>query len=82
MRNRNELFGRWGYQMYLRNGRWKKAANAVARKLAISMYYIMKYRVPFSYEKYNLLKENIVFDIPIDVLPALNNKGERDHDYA
>ena len=77
MRNRNELFERWGYQMYLRNGRWKKAANAVARKLAISMYHIMKYRVPFSYEKYNLVKGNIVIDIPVDVLPALNSNFKR-----
>ena len=58
-------------------GHWKKSANAVARKLAVALYYMQLYAEPFSYEKYNLLKENIVLDIPVDILPSLNRDFKR-----
>lgn len=77
IKNHTELFGKWGYQLYLQSGHWKKATNAVARKLAVALYYIQLTGKPFSYEKYNLLKETVVIDIPIDELPALNSDFKR-----
>ena len=40
IKNHTEMFGRWGYNLYCQTGRWKKASNAVARKLAVVLYYI------------------------------------------
>lgn len=48
IRNHSEMFGRWGYNLYNQTGKWKKAANAVARKLVIAMYYMMLTGHPFS----------------------------------
>lgn len=77
VRTHNEMFGKWGYQLYQQTGHWKKSANAVARKLAVALYYMQLYGQPFSYEKYNLLKENVVLDIPVDILPSLNRDFKR-----
>lgn len=77
IKNHNELFGRWGYQLYLQSGRWRKATNAVARKLSVALYYVQLYGIPFSYEKYSLLKEVVVLDISIDELPLLNPEFKR-----
>ena len=63
MTNHNELFGRWGYMMYLQTGSWKKATNAVARKLSIALYHMQLYGTSFSYEKYTMLKEIVVIDM-------------------
>ena len=72
IRNHNEMFGRWGYNLYCQTGKWKKAANAVARKLAVALYYMMLTGQEFSYEKYNLVKDIATLDIPVSVLPSLN----------
>ena len=77
IRNHNEMFGRWGYLLYQQSGKWKKATNAVARKLAVALYYMMLTGQPFSYEKYNLVKNMNVLDIPIEVLPELNPDFKR-----
>ena len=66
------MFGRWGYNLYCQTGKWKKAANAVARKLAVALYYMMLTGQEFSYEKYNLVKDIATLDIPVSVLPSLN----------
>ena len=57
VKNHNEMFGRWGYNLYCQTGRWKKATNAVARKLAVSLYYMQSNGTPFSYEKYKLIQD-------------------------
>ena len=77
IRNHNEMFGRWGYMLYQQTGKWKKAANAVARKLAVSLYYMMRTGMPFSYEKYSLVKNMDVFSIPVCELPTLNPDFKR-----
>ena len=77
IRSHSELFGKWGYNLYSQTGKWKKAANAVARKLAVSLYYMMKTGQPFSYEKYSLVKNIGTFNIPIDELPSLNHDFKR-----
>ena len=77
IRSHNEMFGRWGYQLYCRSGKWKKAVNAVARKLASGMYFVWMSQQPFSYEKYNIAREIEVFDIPVEELALLNRKFKR-----
>ena len=71
------MFGRWGYNLYQQTGKWKKASNAVARKLAVAMYYMMMTDKPFSYENFNLMKSIDVFDIPVSELPLLNPDFKR-----
>ncbi len=77
IRSHNEMFGQWGYMLYQQSGKWKKAANAVARKLAVSLYFMMKTGNEFSYEKYSLMKNMEVFDIPVSELPSLNPDFKR-----
>lgn len=77
MKDHKEPIGRWGYQLYLQTGRWKKAVNAVARRLSVSLYYVQLLGVPFSYEKYHLINEVTVMDISIDILPELNPEFKR-----
>ena len=71
------MFGRWGYNLYCQTGKWKKAANAVARKLAVSLYYMMLTGQEFSYEKYKLVKNIATLDIPVSVFPSLNPDFKR-----
>ncbi len=71
IRNHSEIFGRWGYNLYLQTGKWKKAANAAARKLAVALYYMMRTVQEFSYENYSLIKDIAVFDIPVTKLPSV-----------
>jgi transposase len=77
IRHHSEMFGRWGFMLYQQTGKWKKAANAVARKLAVAMYYMMLTGQEFSYEKYSLVKSMDVFDIPVSELPSLNPDFKR-----
>ena len=72
IRAHSEAFGRWGYLMAKSSGKWKKATNAVGRKLCISMYYMWLTKCDFSYENYSLVKDAVIFDIPVDTLPELN----------
>lgn len=77
IRNHTEMFGRWGYHLYTQTSKWKKAANAVARKLAVAMYYMMLTRQPFSYENYQLVKDLPVLDIPVSELPSIEPDFKR-----
>lgn len=77
IRRHNEMFGRWGYLLYQQTGKWKKATNAVARKLAVALYYMMLTGQPFSYEKYNLVKNMSILNIPVSMLPKLNPDFKR-----
>ena len=77
MRTHNEMFGRWGYQLYCKSGKWKKAVNAVARKLACALYFMWMTEQPFSYDKYNIAREIEVFDIPVTDLEYLNHDFKR-----
>lgn len=77
IKNHNEMFGKWGFNLYKQTGRWKKATNAVARKLAVALYYMHMNAVPFSYEQYNLIKETVVIDITLDELASINRDFRR-----
>ena len=73
----NEMFGIWGYNLQQQTGKKKKAANAVARKLSIAMFYMMKTGTEFSYENYNSIRNIDVFDIPVEELVAINSDFKR-----
>ena len=73
----NEMFGIWGYNLQLQTGKKKKAANAVARKLAVAMFYMMKTGTEFSYDKYRSIRKIDVFDIPVEELVVINPEFKR-----
>ena len=75
--NHNEMFGRWGYNLYCQTGRWKKATNAVALKLTVALYYIQSSGQPFSYEKYKLIQDAVVVEISLEHLAELNSEFKR-----
>jgi transposase len=62
----NEPFGRWGYNIAVNSGRWKKGISAVARKLAVALYFMSLRGEEFSYEKYRMMTEPDVIDISIE----------------
>ena len=75
--NHDEFFGRWGYRIYQQTGKWKKATNAVARRLSAALYFMNLNAEPFSYDNYQLTKEISVLDIPLDDLEKLNHGFHR-----
>ena len=77
IKNHNELFGQWGFNLYKQTDRWKKATNAVARKLAVALYHMNMKAEPFSYDKYNLIRDTVVIDISLDDLVTLNRDFKR-----
>ena len=68
VRKHNEPFGRWGYNIAVNSGRWKKGISAVARKLAVALYFMSLRGEEFSYEKYRMMTEPDVIDISIEEL--------------
>jgi len=62
----SEPFGRWGYAISKKHakGAYKKASGAVARRIAVSLYYVHKQNIPFSYDKYNFYKIDVP-DVPM-----------------
>ena len=73
----NEMFGIWGFNLQQQTGKNKKAANAVARKLSVAMYYMMKTGTEFTYENYHSIRNIDVFDIPIEDLVLINPDFKR-----
>ena len=72
-----EMFGRWGNSMVKKGTSRSRARNAVARKLAVALYYMMLYNKPFSYEKYDLPQEMILLDISIQEFTKMVPKFRR-----
>lgn len=73
----NEMFGIWGYNLQIQTGKKKKAANAVARKLSVAMFYMMKTGTEFSYDNYHSIRDIDVFDIPVEDLVLINRDFKR-----
>ena len=73
----NEMFGIWGYNLQQQTGKKKKAANAVARKLAVAMFYMMKTGTEFTYDNYHSIRNIDVFDIPVEDLVLINQDFKR-----
>lgn len=72
-----EPFGRWGYNIYSQTGRWKKGTNAVARRLAGALYYMQMRGEAFSYEKYTMMNEPKVINLPLIQLVQINPSFKR-----
>ena len=77
IRSHSEGFGRWGYLLARSSGRWRKATNAVGRKINTALYYMLLTKQEFSYEKYTIVKDAVIFDIPVDDLVQLNKDFKR-----
>lgn len=73
----NEMFGMWGYNLQQQTGKKKKAANAVARKLSVAMYYMMKTGTEFTYDNYRSIRNIDVFNIPVEDLVLINRDFKR-----
>lgn len=73
----NEMFGIWGYNLQQHTGKKKKAANAVARKLSVALYYMMKTGTEFTYDNYHSIRNIDVFDIPVEDLVLINSDFKR-----
>ena len=73
----NEMFGIWGYNLRQQTGKKKKAANAVARKLSVALYYMMKTGTEFTYDHYHSIRNIDVFDIPVEELTLINSDFKR-----
>jgi transposase len=73
----SEMFGIWGFNLQQQTGKKKKAANAVARKLSVAMYYMMKTGTEFTYENYHSIRNIDVFDIPVEDLVLINPDFKR-----
>ena len=71
------MFGIWGYNLQQQTGKKKKAANAVARKLSVAMFYMMKTGTEFSYSKYRSIRSIDVFNIPVEELILINPDFKR-----
>lgn len=72
MRLHSEPFGRFGYNIAMQTGVWKKGVSALARKLAVAMYFMSLHREMFSYEKYKLVSDPDVINMSIEELAAIN----------
>ena len=68
IRAKNEPLGKWGYNIFKRQqkGGWKRACSAVARRLAVALYYVNMKNEPFSYEKYKFYERKDVPNIPLE----------------
>ncbi len=73
----SKMFGIWGYNLQQQTGKKKKAASAVARKLSVAMFYMMKTGTEFTYDNYHSIRGIDVFDIPIEELVLINRDLKR-----
>ena len=72
-----EMFGRWGYDMIQSGTSHNKARNAVARKLVVSMYYMLLKGEVFSYENYSIAEKYVILVIPVEDLVLLDEQFKR-----
>ena len=72
-----EMFGRWGYDMVKSGTSRNKARNAVARRLVISMYFMLLKGEDFSYEDYKIVEKYVILVIPVEDLVLINKKFKR-----
>ena len=77
MRHHSEPFGRFGYNIAMQTGIWKKGVSALARKLSVALYFMSLHGEKFSYEKYKFISDPDVINIPIETLAAINPSFRR-----
>lgn len=68
------MFGIWGYNLQQQTGKKKKVANAVARKLSVAMFYMMKTGTEFTYDNYHSIRN---IDVPVENLVLINHDFKR-----
>ncbi len=68
LNHHTEPFGRWAYNLMKRTtkGGYKKAVNALARRLARALFYVHAKGERFSYAQYTLVDIPTVPDMPLD----------------
>lgn len=71
MRTQSEPWGRWAGQLYGKSGSWKKAINALGRKITIALYYVQKTGNAFSYDMYRT-EDPVVMDITLEQLAEID----------
>ena len=77
MSKRAEPFGIWGFKLYQATGKWKKGTNAVARRMAMALYYVQSSGQPFDYNKFTFMEMPEVIDMSIIDLVAINPEFHR-----
>ena len=55
----------------------EESCNAVARKLSVALFYMMKTGTEFTYDNYHSIRNIDVFDIPVDDLVLINQDFKR-----
>ena len=73
----SEMFGKWGSDLIKKGASNNKARNAVARRLVVSMYYMLLKGVPFSYENYTIAEKAVLFNTPVEDLVLVDKKFRR-----
>lgn len=79
----NEPFGQWGWNIVKRNskrGGFKRGTNAVARRLALGLWYVHRKCEPFSYAQYGVMQEIHYPEVTLDAMgisPRLQKKLHR-----
>ena len=68
----HEMFGKWGHDMIQKGASHNKARNAVARRLVVSMYYMLLKGEPFSYEDYSIAEKSVILNIPVEDLMLID----------
>ena len=76
LNKQTEPFGQWAANIYGKTGKWKKATNALGRKLVIAMYYVQKTGCEFDYSKYRT-EEPQVSDIRLEELVVIEPRCKR-----
>lgn len=77
MRKKGDFYGQWGYDIYTRTGSWKKAANAVARRVCVALYYVSRRAEPFTYEQYRFYERPTLPDLPLEAVWTLEPRLKR-----
>jgi transposase len=67
LNKQSDPWGKWAGRIYGKSGKWKKAANALGRKITIALYYVHKTGNAFDYDMYRT-EEPDVMDIPFEQL--------------
>lgn len=67
MTKQAEPWGKWAGRIYGKSSNWKKACNALGRKITIALYYVHKTGTAFDYDMYRT-EEPEVMDIPLEQL--------------
>lgn len=67
MRKKGDFYGQWGYEIYSRSGSWKKAANAVARRVCVALFYVTRRAEKFSYDQYRFYERPEIPELALEI---------------